>query len=117
MYVPANFTQTLENGFKKIFEDYMNSWRYNTTQGNKKLQNTLNEENFNYVILYLMVMIGIFSFIVVSVLVSTTRSKRQMHTDEPDPYNRYIANDFNEKMVGMTLENPTARSYTAPLSP
>nr|DBA34498.1 TPA: hypothetical protein GDO54_002049 [Pyxicephalus adspersus] len=117
MYVSANFTETIENSFKKIFENYMNNWRKNNTIQNSELQNTLEEENFNYVILYLMVMIGIFSFIVVSILVSTTRSKRHKQIDEPDPYNKYIANDFGDKIVGVTLENPATRSYTAPLSP
>ncbi|XP_071989331.1 potassium voltage-gated channel subfamily E member 2 isoform X2 [Engystomops pustulosus] len=116
MYVPANFTQSLENGIKKIFEDYMNSWRKNDTIKANQLQDTLNAENFNYVILYLMVMIGMFSFIVVSVLVSTTRSKRHKPLDDQDPYSRYIANDFSESK-GMVLENPSARSYSAPMSP
>ncbi|XP_077336061.1 potassium voltage-gated channel subfamily E member 2 [Lithobates pipiens] len=117
MYVSANFTQTIENAFKKILENYMNSLNNNETLSEKKLQNTLEEENFNFVILYLMVMIGMFSFIIVAILVSTTRSKRQKNTDELDPYSRYIENDFNNKAVGVTLENPTARSYSAPLSP
>ncbi|XP_018410662.1 PREDICTED: potassium voltage-gated channel subfamily E member 2-like [Nanorana parkeri] len=116
MYVSSNFTQTIENAFKRILEDYMNSWKNNGSIAKTKIRNIMKEENFNYVILYLMVMIGMFSFIVVAVLVSTTRSKRQKHTDELDPYSRYIANDFNEK-VGGTLENPAARSYRAPLSP
>ncbi|KAM5180214.1 potassium voltage-gated channel subfamily E member 2 [Mantella aurantiaca] len=117
MNVGENFTQTLENAFKKILENYMNSLMSNDTKANNELQNTMNEENFNFVILYLMVMIGMFSFIIVAILVSTTRSKGQKTTDELDPYSRYIANDFNEKNVGVTLENPGARSYTTPLSP
>ncbi|XP_068122168.1 potassium voltage-gated channel subfamily E member 2 [Hyperolius riggenbachi] len=118
MYIPTNFTQSVENAFKKIFEDYMNNWRNNDTISANQLQNTLNEENFNYVILYLMVMIGIFSFIVVSILVSTTRSKRHQQMDEPDPYKRYIANDFDEMTLKtLTIENPTASSYAAPMSP
>ncbi|CAI9607558.1 unnamed protein product [Staurois parvus] len=117
MYVSANFTQTIENAFKRILENYLNSWNSNNTKAAKKIQNTLSEENFNFVILYLMVMIGMFSFIIVAILVSTTRSKRQKETDELDPYSRYIANDFNDKTVGVTLENPAARSYSAPLSP
>ncbi|CAN2387576.1 potassium voltage-gated channel [Pristimantis euphronides] len=115
MYRYANLTQSLENAFKKIFEDYMNNWRNNVTTENNELQDTLNTENFDYVILYLMVMIGIFSFIIVAILVSTTRSKRHKHLDDMDPYSRYIANDFERK--GMVLENPGPKSYPAPMSP
>ncbi|XP_040195627.1 potassium voltage-gated channel subfamily E member 2-like [Rana temporaria] len=117
MYVSANFTQTIENAFKKVFENYMNSVKNNQSIAAKQLKNTLEEENFNFVILYLMVMIGMFSFIIVAILVSTTRSKRHKTTDELDPYSRYIETDFNKKGVGVTLENPAARSYSAPLSP
>ncbi|XP_044139932.1 potassium voltage-gated channel subfamily E member 2 [Bufo gargarizans] len=116
MYVPTNLTQSLENAFKKVFEDYMNSWRNNQTVENNELQDTLNAENFDYVILYLMVMIGMFSFIIVAILVSTTRSKRHKQLDDPDPYSRYIANDFSERK-GMVLENPGPKSYAASISP
>ncbi|XP_075710703.1 potassium voltage-gated channel subfamily E member 2 [Rhinoderma darwinii] len=116
MYVSSNLTQSLENAFKKVFGDYMNSWRNNVTTEGKELQDTLSTENFDYVILYLMVMIGMFSFIIVAILVSTTRSKRHKYLDDPDPYSRYIANDSPERK-GMTLENPGAKSYTAPMSP
>ncbi|XP_056416865.1 potassium voltage-gated channel subfamily E member 2 [Hyla sarda] len=116
MSVSTNFTNTLENAFKKIFEDYMNKWRNNVTEENTELQDTLDAENFDYVILYLMVMIGMFSFIIVAILVSTTRSKRHKHLDDQDPYSKYIANDSSERK-GMVLENPSARSYNAPMSP
>ncbi|XP_069801531.1 potassium voltage-gated channel subfamily E member 2-like isoform X1 [Dendropsophus ebraccatus] len=116
MSVDTNLTQTLENAFKNIFEGYMNKWRKNITNENTDLQNTLNAENFDYVILYLMVMIGMFSFIIVAILISTTRSKRHKYLDDQDPYSKYIANDFSERKV-MVLENSNARSYNAPLSP
>ncbi|KAM3934665.1 potassium voltage-gated channel subfamily E member 2-like [Leptodactylus fuscus] len=116
MHLSTNLTTSLENGFKKIFEDYMNRWRNNETIEADELQATLNAENFDYVILYLMVMIGMFSFIIVAILVSTTRSKRHKQLDDLDPYSRYIANDFPERK-GMILENPGAKSYTAPMSP
>ncbi|XP_063806578.1 potassium voltage-gated channel subfamily E member 2 [Pseudophryne corroboree] len=118
MFKAGNFTKKLENAFKKIFEDYMNNWRNNVTQENNELQDTMNAENFDYVILYLMVMIGMFSFIIVAILVSTTRSKRHKHLDDQDPYSKYIANDFPDKKSQVTvLENPGAKSYNAPMSP
>lgn len=116
MSISTNLTQSLEDGFKKIFEDYMNNWRNNVTKKNNAIKDTLNAENFDYVILYLMVMIGMFSFIIVAILVSTTRSKRHKQLDDQDPYSKYIANDFPERK-GMVLENPGAKSYTAPMSP
>ncbi|XP_048350031.1 potassium voltage-gated channel subfamily E member 2 [Sphaerodactylus townsendi] len=90
-----NFTQSLEKTFKDIFVNYMNNWRQNTTNEEKGLQSRLEAENLDYVILYLMVMIGIFSFIVVSILVSTVKSKRREHSN--DPYHQYIVDDWEEK--------------------
>ncbi|XP_077198751.1 potassium voltage-gated channel subfamily E member 2 [Paroedura picta] len=90
-----NFTQSLENTFKDVFLNYMNNWRQNTTNEQKELQRRLEAENLDYVILYLMVMIGIFSFIVVAILVSTVKSKRREHSN--DPYHQYIVDDWGEK--------------------
>nr|XP_056714199.1 potassium voltage-gated channel subfamily E member 2 [Euleptes europaea] len=90
-----NFTQSLEKTFKDIFLNYMNNWRQNTTNEQKELQKRLAAENLDYVILYLMVMIGIFSFIVVAILVSTVKSKRQEHSN--DPYHQYIVDDWEGK--------------------
>ncbi|XP_053561142.1 potassium voltage-gated channel subfamily E member 2 [Bombina bombina] len=117
MYTTGNFTQTLEDVFKNVFERYMNNWRNNDTTENNKLQATLEAENFDYVILYLMVMIGMFSFIIVAILVSTVRSKRNKNSEEPydDPYNKYIANDWTQKQC-IVVENTAAKSYSLPTS-
>ncbi|KAG9468297.1 potassium voltage-gated channel subfamily E member 2 [Eleutherodactylus coqui] len=115
MYRSTNLTQSLENAFKKVLEDYMNRWNNNVTTENHELQETLNAENFDYVILYLMVMIGMFSFIIVAILVSTTRSKRPKNVDDQDPYSRYIANDFSERKA-MVLENPSVKPYSISVS-
>ncbi|XP_054831125.1 potassium voltage-gated channel subfamily E member 2 [Eublepharis macularius] len=90
-----NFTRSLEKTFKDVFLNYMNNWRKNTTNEQKELQRRLEAENLDYVILYLMVMIGIFSFIVVAILVSTVKSKRQEHSN--DPYHQYIVDDWEAK--------------------
>ncbi|XP_073440727.1 potassium voltage-gated channel subfamily E member 2 [Dendrobates tinctorius] len=115
MYMSANLTQSLENALKKVLQDYMNIWNKNKTTEDDKLQAKLKAENFDFVILYLMVMIGIFSFIIVAILVSTTRSKRLKYLDDQDPYSRYIANDFHETKATV-LENTGAKSYPAPVS-
>ncbi|KAG8450220.1 hypothetical protein GDO86_002748 [Hymenochirus boettgeri] len=115
----ANFTQTLESVFKNIFENYMNTLQKNKTVEKDKLQNTLKAENFDYVILYLMVMIGMFSFIIVAILVSTVRSKRNKQTEDKyeDPYHRYIVNDWPEKSPCIILENVANKPYSVPTSP
>ncbi|XP_062983644.1 potassium voltage-gated channel subfamily E member 2 [Elgaria multicarinata webbii] len=96
-----NFTQALEDAFKKTFIDYMNNWHRNTTVEENTLQAKVDAENLDYVIMYLMVIIGIFSFIVVAILVSTVKSKRQEHSD--DPYHQYIVDDWSEKLKSQTL--------------
>ncbi|KAM8976539.1 potassium voltage-gated channel subfamily E member 2 [Pelodytes ibericus] len=120
MALGTNLTLTLEDALKNILENYLNNWRNNATAKNDQLQKTLNAENFDYVILYLMVMIGIFSFIIVAILVSTVRSKRNMNSDDKyeDPYQRYIASDCTEsKIQCLVMENAVAKSYTTPKTP
>nr|XP_004654518.2 potassium voltage-gated channel subfamily E member 2 [Jaculus jaculus] len=97
----SNLTQTLEDVFRKVFISYMDSWRRNTTAEQAALQAKVDAENFYYVILYLMVMIGMFSFIVVAILVSTVKSKRQEHSQ--DPYHQYIVEDWKEKYKSQIL--------------
>ncbi|XP_024614116.1 potassium voltage-gated channel subfamily E member 2 [Neophocaena asiaeorientalis asiaeorientalis] len=95
MPTPSNLTQTLEYVFKRIFVTYMDNWRRNTTAAQEALQAKVDAENFYYVILYLMVMIGMFSFIIVAILVSTVKSKRREHSN--DPYHQYIVEDWQDK--------------------
>ncbi|MBN3285091.1 KCNE2 protein, partial [Polyodon spathula] len=104
----VNLTQTLEDAFKKVFTKYMNGWHMNETKAEKALGDRLAAENFNNVAWYLMVMIGIFSFIIVAILVSTVKSKRREHSD--DPYHRYIEEDWTAKLKNQILimENPMA---------
>nr|XP_033806299.1 potassium voltage-gated channel subfamily E member 2 [Geotrypetes seraphini] len=120
----GNFTQVLVETFKNIFIDYMNKWRSNMTRENDELQGRMNSENFDYVILYLMVMIGIFSFIIVAILVSTVKSKRQEHSE--DPYHKYIVNDWAEKenqilnmedIKSTIYQNTSAKNFRGSASP
>eukprot|EP00069_Balaena_mysticetus_P009126 bmy_01223T0 len=101
MPTPSNLTQTLEYVFKRIFVTYMDNWRRNTTAEQEALQAKVDAENFYYVILYLMVMIGMFSFIIVAILVSTVKSKRREHSN--DPYHQYIVEDWQEKYKSQIL--------------
>lgn len=97
----SNFTQTLEDVFRRIFITYMDNWHQNTTAEQEALQARVDAENFYYVILYLMVMIGMFSFIIVAILVSTVKSKRREHSN--DPYHQYIVEDWQEKYKSQIL--------------
>ncbi|XP_075449932.1 potassium voltage-gated channel subfamily E member 2 [Ascaphus truei] len=109
----GNFTLTFEDVFKNVFEKYMNNWRRNMTTENEQLDKTLDTENFDYVILYLMVMIGMFSFIVVAILVSMVKSRREENAD--DPYHNYIVNDRPEnKIQSVIMENAAAKTYSGP---
>ncbi|NXU92998.1 KCNE2 protein, partial [Xiphorhynchus elegans] len=120
-----NFTWAVEDIFKDTFLTYMNSWRRNMTTAADKLQAEVAAENFDYVILYLMVMIGMFSFIIVAILVSTVKSKRREHSN--DPYHQYIVEDWGEKDKNLVLhredlkcvihENLGAREKVGPESP
>ncbi|NP_001185866.1 potassium voltage-gated channel subfamily E member 2 isoform X1 [Oryctolagus cuniculus] len=104
----SNWTETLENVFKRIFVTYMDNWRRNTTAEEEALQAEVDAENFYYVILYLMVMIGMFSFIIVAILVSTVKSKRREHSN--DPYHQYIVEDWQEKYKSQILHFEEAKA-------
>ncbi|KAM9201412.1 potassium voltage-gated channel subfamily E member 2 [Dugong dugon] len=101
----SNLTQALEDAFKKIFITYMDDWHMNTTAEQEALQAKIDAENFYYVILYLMVVIGMFSLIIVAILVSTVKSRRQEHSH--DPYHQYIVDDWSTKYKSqiLNLEN------------
>ncbi|EHA98081.1 Potassium voltage-gated channel subfamily E member 2 [Heterocephalus glaber] len=119
MITLSNLTQTLEDVFQRIFVTYMDNWHRNKTIEQEALQAKVDAENFYYVILYLMVMIGMFSFIVVTILVSTVKSKRQEHSH--DPYHQYIVEDWQEKYKSQVVhleeskatihENPGAEGF------
>ncbi|XP_036286154.1 potassium voltage-gated channel subfamily E member 2 [Pipistrellus kuhlii] len=104
----ANLTQTLEDALRRVLAGYMDAWRRNTTTQQDALQARVNAENFYYVILYLLVMIGMFSFIVVAILVSTVKSKRQEHAN--DPYHEYIVDDWKHKYKSQILSLEEARA-------
>ncbi|XP_036983121.2 potassium voltage-gated channel subfamily E member 2 [Artibeus jamaicensis] len=108
MAATSNLTQALEDAFRRIFITYMDSWRRNETLGQDIIKAKVDAENFYYVILYLMVMIGMFSFIIVAILVSTVKSKRQEHSD--DPYHQYIVDDWQAKYKSQILSLEESRA-------
>ncbi|XP_004675417.1 PREDICTED: potassium voltage-gated channel subfamily E member 2 [Condylura cristata] len=119
MATTSNLTVILEDIFRRIFITYMENLQRNTTAEQEALQAKVDAENFNYVILYLMVVIGMFSFIVVAILVSTVKSKRREHSN--DPYHQYIVEDWHQKYKNQILnleesratihENPSAAGF------
>lgn len=88
----SNLTLHLEDSLTSALGRYLDNWRRNETAAAKALDNTLAEENFRDVIWYLAVMFGMLAFIVVAVLVSTVKSKRREHSN--DPYHQYIKEDW-----------------------
>ncbi|XP_028937612.1 potassium voltage-gated channel subfamily E member 2 isoform X2 [Ornithorhynchus anatinus] len=87
----ANVTRALEDAFQRIFVSYMNSLRSNTTAQQAALRARVAAENFSYVILYLLVMMGMFSFVIVAILVSTVKPQRRERPD--DPHHQYLEDD------------------------
>ncbi|XP_062389478.1 potassium voltage-gated channel subfamily E member 2-like [Sardina pilchardus] len=110
----SNLTLHLENSLTRTLTDYLNSWTWNATEADRKLDARLTEENFRNVIWYLMVMIGMFAFIVVSVLVSTVKSKRREHSD--DPYHKYIEGDWNADPA-LVIANAGSKDLSGLASP
>ncbi|KAJ8013144.1 hypothetical protein DPEC_G00050240 [Dallia pectoralis] len=104
----SNMTLQLEDSLTRALGRYLDNWRRNTTKAEQTLDNTMAEENFRNVVGYLIVMIGMFAFIVVAILVSTVKSKRREHSD--DPYHKYIEEDWTAKLQQQSyvINNPTA---------
>ncbi|XP_032385496.1 potassium voltage-gated channel subfamily E member 2 [Etheostoma spectabile] len=92
----SNLTLYLEGSLTNALGHYLDNWRYNKTAAANALDKTLAEENFRNVIWYLAVMIGMFAFILVAMLVSTVKSKRREHSN--DPYHQYIKEDWTAQI-------------------
>ncbi|XP_029980137.1 potassium voltage-gated channel subfamily E member 2-like [Sphaeramia orbicularis] len=92
----SNLTFHLEKSLTSALGQYLDNWRHNVTAAANALDKTLAEENFKNVIWYLAVMIGMFAFIVVAILVSTVKSKRREHSN--DPYHQYIKEDWTAQI-------------------
>uniref|UniRef100_A0A8B9GNM1 Potassium voltage-gated channel subfamily E member 2 n=1 Tax=Astyanax mexicanus TaxID=7994 RepID=A0A8B9GNM1_ASTMX len=96
MTVPSdwsNLTLHLQDSLTSAIGGFLEQWRWNVTQAERVLDARLAEENFQNVVWYLVVMIGMFAFIVVAILVSTVKSKRREHSN--DPYHKYIEGDWS----------------------
>uniref|UniRef100_UPI003AAA8114 potassium voltage-gated channel subfamily E member 2-like n=1 Tax=Centroberyx gerrardi TaxID=166262 RepID=UPI003AAA8114 len=92
----SNLTLHLEDSLTSALGHYLDSWRRNVSAAANALDKTLAEENFRNVIWYLAVVIGMFAFIVVAILVSTVKSKRREHSN--DPYHKYIEEDWTAQI-------------------
>ncbi|TKS67101.1 Potassium voltage-gated channel subfamily E member 2 [Collichthys lucidus] len=92
----ANLTLRLEGSLTSALGQYLDNWRRNVTAAANALDKTMAEENFRNVVWYLAVMIGMFAFIVVAILVSTVKSKRREHSN--DPYHQYIKEDWTAQI-------------------
>ncbi|XP_030642490.1 potassium voltage-gated channel subfamily E member 2-like [Chanos chanos] len=116
-----NLTLHLQGSLTNALRNLLDSWTQNVTQGEKELDAILAEENFDNVIWYLMVMIGMFAFIIVAILVSTVKSKRQEHSN--DPYHKYIETDWSTQIQiqnynqSYVISNPNTASFHGPGSP
>ncbi|KAJ3592128.1 hypothetical protein NHX12_007257 [Muraenolepis orangiensis] len=102
----SNDTVQLEDSLTRALGRYLDAWRRNSSAEADALDKTLATENFQNVEWYLVVMIGMFAFVVVSILVSTVKSKRQEHSN--DPYHKYIEGEWTEQSLP-GYDNPSAR--------
>lgn len=117
----ANLTLHLQDSITRALDDYLENWRRNITEKKHTLNARLAEENFTSVFWFLVVMIGMFGFIVVAILISTVKSKRREHSD--DPYHKYIEGEWNTQPQvqaynqSYVISNFHARTFNGPGSP
>ncbi|XP_035459652.1 potassium voltage-gated channel subfamily E member 2 isoform X2 [Scophthalmus maximus] len=88
----SNLTLHLEKSMTGALGHFLDNWRRNMTAAANALDKTLAKENFSGVLWYLAVMVGMFAFIIVAMLVSTVKSKRREHSN--DPYHQYIEENW-----------------------
>ncbi|KAF4087292.1 hypothetical protein AMELA_G00094270 [Ameiurus melas] len=117
----SNLTLHLQDSLTHALNDFLKQWQWNNTQAERDLNARLAEENLDNVIWYLVVMIGIFSFIVVAILVSTVKSKRREHSN--DPYHKYIEGEWSSQPQiqgynqSYVISNPSTSTFDGPSSP
>uniref|UniRef100_A0A3B4A4X6 Potassium voltage-gated channel subfamily E member 2 n=2 Tax=Periophthalmus magnuspinnatus TaxID=409849 RepID=A0A3B4A4X6_9GOBI len=87
----SNLTAYLENSLTGVLKNFLNNWENNVTASSDA-----EKDNVRDIICYLAVMLGMFAFIVVAILVSTVKSKRQEHSN--DPYHQYIKEGWTAEM-------------------
>lgn len=94
MFAPdwSNITRHLEASLTSTFGTYLDDWMDNATAASVAVDKALAEQNFSYVLLYLMVMIGMLAFVIIAMLVSTVKSSRREHSN--DPYHQYIKENW-----------------------
>lgn len=88
----SNLTLDLQESLTYDLAHNLDNWRRNATAADKNLA----ENKVRNIIWYLVVMTGIFTFIVVVILVATVKSKRREHSN--DPYHRYIKEDWTAQL-------------------
>ncbi|XP_072903721.1 potassium voltage-gated channel subfamily E member 2-like [Hemitrygon akajei] len=88
----SNITLIFEKFFIQFYKDYLAQQKQAAA-----LNKTLQKENFEFAYLYILVIFGIFTVLIISMLASTVRSRRQEHRD--DPYHTYIANDSRKSKM------------------
>lgn len=104
----SNFTRHLEGSLTSALGRYLDNWRDNATAASAAVDKALAEQNFSNVLLYLMVMIGMLAFVIVAMLVSTVKSRRREHSN--DPYHQYIKENWTAQMQqGDVYTNVAAR--------
>ncbi|KAK7939244.1 hypothetical protein WMY93_002570 [Mugilogobius chulae] len=79
----SNLTSYLESSLTGALENFLNGWEHNVTASSER-----EKDNVRDIVCYLAVVLGMFAFIIVAILVSTVKSKRQEHSN--DPYHQYI---------------------------
>lgn len=92
----SNFTRDLEASLTSSLGRYLDDRRDNATAASDAVDKALAEQNFSNVLLYVMVMIGMLAFVIVAMLVSTVKSSRREHSN--DPYHQYIKENWTAQI-------------------
>uniref|UniRef100_UPI00398F4A1B potassium voltage-gated channel subfamily E member 2-like n=1 Tax=Pristiophorus japonicus TaxID=55135 RepID=UPI00398F4A1B len=100
----SNITLIFEKSFLQFYKDYL-AQQKKAAALNKILQ----EEDFQYAYMYILVIFGIFTFLIICMLASTVSSRRQEHGE--DPYHMYIANNIKNGRREKTLNSDFEKFY------
>lgn len=87
----SNLTLYLEKSLTGAVGSFLEEWTHNVTAVSKA-----KKEDVRNILCYLVVMLGMLAFIMVAMLVSTVKSKRREHSN--DPYHQYIKEDWTAQI-------------------
>ncbi|KAM4795609.1 potassium voltage-gated channel subfamily E member 2-like [Rhinophrynus dorsalis] len=88
MSFPTNFTSSLEKFLENLLKNFLDETYKNITQKEGKTERSLENKDLDGAVAFIMILLGIFAFFIISVLVIAVKSRSyEQPEDLPSDYN------------------------------